>query len=480
MPMHKFYPMLVIVTIYVLVGALYARQTPAWQAPDEPAHYNYVRQLADGRLPVMALGDYDEAYRHEVISARFDPRYDLSTITYEDWQPPLYYLLQTPVYWLTGGSLFAMRLVSVLLGAGVVILAYGAARLLFPRQPWVAWTTAVFVAFLPQHVAIMASVNNDALAELLIAAIANLLLRWASLPGAQPRQLLAMGTLLGLGFLTKGTVYLMAPVVGAALVWRYGRQWRAFIRHGMQLFGPALLLGALWWGRNMAVYGGLDFMGKVRHDAVVIGQIRTAEWVTLYGVMGTMQRFGQTTFNSFWGQFGWMALPLLNPPWLYPLLWLLVGTAVLGLMLTPFVWSQGKRSVHARLAPPKGTASEGAASEGATSEGATSEGLVPSPHQVSTSHLQIFLLLLLFLLTVGLHVGYNLTFVQHQGRYLFPALLPISLGLAIGWETVIWLLIRPWLPRFAWLFYMLPVGLGLGLVGLDVYALYRVIIPHLT
>ncbi len=465
MPMRQFYPLLVIVTIYVLVGVLYARQTPAWQAPDEPAHYNYVRQLADGRLPIMALGDYDEAYRHEIISSGFDPRYDISTITYEDWQPPLYYLLQTPIYRLTGGSLFAMRLVSVLLGAGVVILAYGAAGLLFPRQPWVAWTTAVFVAFLPQHMAIMASVNNDALAELLIAAILSVLLRWAQSPGAQPARLLAMGTLLGLGFLTKGTVYLMAPVVGAALVWRYGGQWRAFIRQSLQLFGPALLLGALWWGRNIAVYGGLDFMGKARHDAVVIGQIRTTEWVALYGLLGTVQRFGQTTFNSFWGQFGWMALPLLNPPWLYPLLWLLVGTAVLGLVLTPFVWSQGKRSLHPRFAPPKGAAAEG---------------LVLSPCQASSWHLQFFLLLLLFLLTVGLHVGYNLTFVQHQGRYLFPALIPIGLGLAVGWETGLWLLVRPWLPRFAWLFYMLPVGLGLGLVVLDVYALYRVIIPHLT
>ncbi len=41
------------------LGALFAVQTPAWQAPDEPAHYNYVRYLAEnGAFPVLHMGDY--------------------------------------------------------------------------------------------------------------------------------------------------------------------------------------------------------------------------------------------------------------------------------------------------------------------------------------------------------------------------------------------------------------------------------------
>jgi hypothetical protein len=33
---------------------------------------------------------------------------------------------------------------------------------------------------------------------------------------------------------------------------------------------------------------------------------------------------------------------------------------------------------------------------------------------------------------VGAFLYYNLTFVQHQGRYLFPALVPIALAMAYG------------------------------------------------
>lgn len=442
--MHKSIPLLIIVITYFGLGILYARQTPAWQSPDEPAHYNYVRQLADGRLPVMAWGDYDELYRNEVVSSRFAPEYDISPITYEDWQPPLYYLLQTPVFLFTGGSLVAMRLLSLVLGAGVVVLAYAVARLLLPQQAWVGWSTAVLVAFLPQHLHIMASANNDALAELLIAALLLLLLKWTQQPETS-RLLWWLGLLLGLGFLTKGTVYLMAPVIAVALVWQKWRQWGQIVRDGLRVFAPAFLLGALWWGRNLVVYGGLDILGKTRHDAVVVGQIRTAEWITQYGLGGTVTRFLQTTFNSFWGQFGWMAVPM--PPRIVGLLLLLVVTAVIGFLLAPFVWP--------------------------ASPGASQRWL----RRLPISNLQFTILALLTLFTVVLYVGYNLTFVQHQGRYLFPALIPLMLGTAVGLGA--WVVILAEKVRQPHLPYLLPVGLGLALVLLDLVALYRYMLPNL-
>ena len=181
--LRKRWPLLLILISYLFVGGLYAAQVPAWQAPDEPAHYNYIRQLTEGNLPVMAAGDYDQAYLDEIRTALFAPEYSIADIEYEDWQPPLYYLLLTPVFLLSNGSLFALRLVSLMLGAGVIWLAYSTARLLFPEAEWVAWSTAVFIAFIPQHVAMLASVNNDSLSELLIALLLYLTLRWVTRAG---------------------------------------------------------------------------------------------------------------------------------------------------------------------------------------------------------------------------------------------------------------------------------------------------------
>ena len=441
---QKRWPLLLILVGYLLVGGLYAAQVPKWQAPDEPAHYNYIRQLADGSLPVMLQGDYDEAYLNEIKGARFAPEYSVEEIEYEDWQPPLYYLLLTPIFLLTGGALLPLRLASLLLGAGVIFLAYQIARLLFPQAEWVAWSTAVFVAFIPQHIAMLASVNNDSLSELLIALLLYLTLRWVMRDGVRNLRadrgwLIGLGVVLGLGFLTKATVYLMAPVLGVALLWQYWRTWSRLFQAGVLLFAPAFMLGALWWVRNIAVYGGLDVLGKAAHDAVVVGQPRTVEWIGRYGLMETVERFLQTTFNSFWGQFGWMAVPMRIE--VYWLLLILCGTAVLGLLLYRFTTTQ-----------------------------------VPVQFR---SRLPVLILWLTFLLTLTIHVGYNFTFVQHQGRYLFPALIPIALGLSLGLGTWLLLVERPFRRERPLLVNYLPLGMGAALVLLDIFALFSFILPEL-
>ncbi len=436
-PMRKHWPLALILLVYLIIGSLYALLTPPWQTPDEPAHYNYVRQLAAGRLPVIESGDYDQAYLTEVVfQSAFAPQYDLSIIEYEDWQPPLYYLLQTPAYLLTGASLTAMRILSLLMGAGVVCLAYAIVLRLLPQEQWLALTTAVFVAFLPQHMAMMAALNNDSLAELMIAATLFLLVVIGD-TRTQPTngQLLLLGALLGLGYLTKGTVYPLTAVVGLVLLWRYWHEWRGFLQAVVLVGVPAFALGIFWWGRNMAVYGGLDILGKAAHDSVVVGQPRTAAWIAELGLAETLQRFVETTFNSFWGQFGWMTVPMMHPAWLYPLLWIFTGIVLVGLVVE-----------------------------------------LRRYRQTDITRLQWFSLAGLLLLTLGVHVAYNLTFVQHQGRYLFPALVPIGFGVAVG----LGLWIRPLRRRWPHAVYLIPLGLALLLITLDLYALFRVILPALA
>ena len=433
---------------YLVLGVLFAVRTPPWQAPDEPAHVNYVRQLVEGDWPVIAPGDWDQAYLSQIVGAEFAPAYPVDGITYEDWQPPLYYLLQAPIYALTGGSLTAMRLLSVALGAGVVALAYMVGRAVFGRAA-PALAVAAFVAFLPQHLAILGSVNNDALSELIIAAILALLVtRWPDAPPAagraERRRLLALGLLLGAGFLTKGQAYLMAPVVGLFLLVRYwprpGRSPRSvtsIVSPLLWVFAPALLMGAVVWGRNAAVYGGLDVLARAAHDEVVVGQPRTAEWLAQYGLAGTLGRFARTTFVSFWGQFGWMAAPL--PGWMVAGLLGLTGVAALGLILA---WLGVGRT-----------------------------GVGPRPPNAQPHRQQAWVLGLTFLLTLGLHMAYNLTFVQHQGRYLYPALIPIAVGFVVGLGY--WL--RPLARRWAWAEWLLPVGVAGVLIGISLFALWRIL-----
>ncbi len=447
-PMRRVSPLWLILLAYLMVASAYAYFTPAWEAPDEPAHYNYIRQLAAGHLPVIEPGDYNQSYLVEVaFEAHFAPEYSLDPLQYEDWQPPLYYLLLAPLYWVADGSLLALRLFSLLLGAVVVALAYQIASRLFPARRWIAVTSAAFIAFVPQHVAVLASLNNDSLAELLIAAILLRLVEWLraasgrSTPTAGQRYLLELGFLLGLGFLTKATVYPLALVVGL-VVWRHlWPDWQRIGRASLATSLPAIALGALWWGRNIAIYGGLDILGKAAHDRVVVGQPRTVELVANLGLSGALNKFVKTTFDSFWGQFGWMTVPL--PGWIYRLLWgfsFLVAAGLLRLLI---------RRYYSGAALPENP-----------------EAGLPG---------RTFMLLSTFLFAVGVLVGYNFTFEQHQGRYLFPALIPIGIGVALG--LGVWL--EPICRRWPYSAQLLPGVLALALIALDYWALFRVILPAL-
>ena len=454
--MRQYVPIGLVLIAFLIIGSLYAFFTPDWQAPDEPAHYNYIRQLASGRLPIIEQGDYDQAYQNLVISSQFDPQYPVVSFEYEDYQPPLYYLLQTPIYLVTGGSLDWMRLFSVLLGAGVVLLSYLVVLALFPGRTWLALIAAIFVAFLPQHVAMMAAINNDALAELLIAGILLLLLYIIlSTPDGNGLDLdsfsssarwkwLLIGVLLGLGFLTKVTVYLLVPAILLVQFWLYRGRRPLLIRGLMLVFTPALVLGLIWWIRNIVVYDSLDPVGNLAHNTIVVGQPRTAEWLANSGTFVFLKGFIQTTFQSFWGQFGWMGVPM--PTWVY--IPLAVFTILVGIGL---IWHLFQTRDRVQNAGYESDASK--------------------PKRAS-----FVLLLGVFLLSAAAYIAYNVTFVQHQGRYLFPALIPISLGVAVGIAA----LMKPLTSRWPNAVYLLPLLFAVALIMLDLLALFRFIVPSLT
>jgi len=88
----------------------------------------------------------------------------------------------------------------------------------------------------------------------------------------------------------------------------------------------------------------------------------------------------------------------------------------------------------------------------------------------------IIILIGTFAMSLLVYLAYNVTFVQHQGRYLFSALIPISIGVAAAWG----LLISSISGRWSSAAYLLPVFLVLSLALLDIIALFRFIVPSLA
>lgn len=398
---------------YLVVAVLYAIRVPAWNAPDEPAHYNFIRSIAvDHRLPILEPGDYNQARLSRLVSEHFPPGQSIAGLQYESHQPPLYYLIESPVFLATQRlgerrQVVALRLVTVLIGALFVLATYRLASLIFPRATPYPLAAAAFVAFIPMHVFMDAAIDNDALAELMVCLTLIVLVSDFRRPQA-PRHDWLAGVLVGLSILTKLVAGITAVLVvvgflGSALLSvnrkKSLREWpvRVF-RSGL----IAALISGWWFVRNVVSYGIGDPFGLRRHAQVVVGQPLTP---TLS--LATIRQMLLTAFHSFWGQFGWMGIPYTNQT--YAVLTTLSVLVGFGILI--FVW----RMLRQPWLPDE-----------------TVDDKVTA--LVFTRAQRWSLILLAFTVacvTVGV-IFYNMRYLQPQGRYLFPTLPGLAVFSAAG------------------------------------------------
>ncbi len=453
----RFLVVLVII-IEIIFGVLYAVNTPRWEAPDEPAQFNYVRHVAEtGTLPVLMVGDYDQAFLEKIKSDKFPPSLSVDAIRYESYEPPLYYLAAAPIYLITRAAGFdvvlALRLFSVVLGAMLLVLAYRVFIHVFSSNSLLAAAGVGFMATVPMHIAMSAAINADTFAELVLAML--LLISFARASGAlgDGRFVLVGGIVYGLALLTSIKIYpsglllILAEVAFRSRRLEVGdwksrigyRQPAVFSRRSallgakvlVLLFCVSMIVSAWWFARNALVYGGGDIFGLARHDLVVTGQPTTAEWVAKYGLKNGMADFFIITFKSFWAQFGWMGV-LVNDR-LYVGLFLLTALAGFGALVWLF-----------RLVREGGK-------------------------EVEQTRWNWGILGIWMLVAFLDHVFYNLRYFQPQGRYLFPALIPIAAFGVIGLYEVVD-------KRYVWGMFSL---LYLVMLAVDFISLYWFIIPQL-
>ncbi len=376
--------------LYLVSACLHAFLVPTGQtgyqnAPDEAAHVQFARAVAHGHLPTHA-----------------DDRG--SPPAYEWHQPPLYYVLAAPFSFLGDR---AIRGVSIICGLLSLLLIFRGVRLLFPNDPQLAVLALGIAALTPTHIAITSTVNNDALLELCFSW--TLLLLIASLLGGFTRwRACWLGVALAAALLTKATALLLIPVVLLALilVTRTGEAWREVVGNALYSAGFALVLTGWWFVRNMRLYG--ELVPIKTFNQAFGGTATAAKMQAAWGGMGPyLLRTGQWSFQSFWAVFGTpesakLGIPIFLPgallgPQLYGIISLVVVASLVGMGL-----------LHLRC-------------------------------KTEFTQVQIFAIWLLAatLLLVGLaFVGFLLKYFQAQGRYLYPAMLPISLFLALGWRAL--------------------------------------------
>ncbi len=385
--------------LYLVLGMTFGVVVPLWEAPDEVRHFAYAKYLIDNfSLPPLShifeenpvtLAFHPPLYHALISSLAYgypeqDPQRDIQPAG-GDGRRSYIYEVDGVRFPYRGIPLRAhlMRVVSLLLGIGVIVCAWCIAAEIFPAERQLAFTAAAIVALNPQFIFINGSVNDQALSNPLGSVVLLMLARVIS-AGLTPALSIVLGLAFGAALLTTTSAVLFVPVILAAVLASGAGPKKASICLAL-IFAIAVVVAGGWYLRNEFLWHD-PFLLKLHRE--VFGKpflresnMSTIEFINLLRLL----------HRSFWGVFGSMNVPL--PTLIYWMLECFTGLCVVGFLRAMRKWRE-------RF----------------------------SPRQLGV--------ILVFLLAVVLFfcsiVQYNFTFISAQGRYLFIVLPAVGILGAVG------------------------------------------------
>lgn len=321
-----------ICAVYLVLATVYSVTTPIFEASDELWHYPMVAYLADNGLalpvqdpavPTVWRQEGSQPPLYYMIAAVLTSWIDTSDLQQVRQQNPhadigvvvpdgnvnmVIHDFEREASW--SGMVLAVhvvRLCSVVLGLGTVIVTYLLTRTIFPEYPLAAVGAAALNALLPMFLFIAGSVNNDNLSTLLGNLLALLIVRLLlreSMPAI--RDYAIIGVVAGAGMLAKFNIGFLLPLVALALliVSLRHKTIRPLLIGGLISGGLTILIAGWWYLRNDQLYGdptGLNvFLDIVGRRAI------PANLAQLWS-----ERF--SFLRAFWGFFGGMNVPYPDP-----------------------------------------------------------------------------------------------------------------------------------------------------------------------
>ena len=440
MPMSDHKTILGFILLLTLVrGVIYASIVPPWQAPDEPAQFERVR-ASQSILEWNSTSENEPDWYDDLIVSLFTfNHWDFTKSSRPEYVPnspagnyiPLYQEIygglygSRPAYVAIGWPLFLarsqhitlqlywVRLNTVLMNVGIVVLAYLITKTIFPTQSFLILGVPLLIMFNPQHTHILSTVNNGNFAELLATLTLYFVIRSVIKGFSWVNSFLILIFSL-LAIWAKATAYFLPFVIatiGVFYLWQYRRYWR-------WLIAPTII----------AVGVSLYFI-PLRFKLLLI-----TTWQNLdTGALGLDPIVPLDLFRSFWAMPG-AAVVKLHPVW-YQLLAIGCILAVIGLAICAKV---NYRKFFLK--------------------------------QYQSQFQAIVILIVAATVALGILLSWNTltnTIIYRQGRSIYPVIVPISLFIMLGWQQ----LIPPiWRNQS-----LIPISLALFLF--DTMVLFNYIVP---
>jgi 4-amino-4-deoxy-L-arabinose transferase-like glycosyltransferase len=336
----------IVLAAYLALVVAYGLSSPIYEPTDEIRHFRYVRHIiVYHELPVQsAEGPRAQSHHPPLyyalgalaswwVPVEQDVYYDPPTNPHWDnrhWEVSddnknqyLHGADETFPFHGVALAVYAVRCVTMLIGAGVVCLTYCIGREIFSNRPVLAAGAAALVAFDPQFIYLSGAINND-----VAAALAGTAVLWACVRlvrrGPSWRADVTLGVLYGLALLTKFNLLALLALIELAYalaVWRT-RRLQVFLRGNLIVLGLAAVIAGWWFGRNYVLYG--DLTGISTLNELWAGRPFSE------GLWAIPQSLPYL-WSSVWGRFGYGQLPL--PEAVYQGLFWFCAAALAGLLV---------------------------------------------------------------------------------------------------------------------------------------------------
>ncbi len=319
-------------------------------------------------------------------------------VTKESHQPPLYYWLVQPIYqltksWSERGSVVALRFFGLIISSTVIIMTYFMMRKLFLGNDLISLTATALVALNPQFIYMSGIINNDVLTNMLAALCLLLLILFIVKGGWNWVRTLVFCLVGTAAFLTKTVLWPFVSVLFITALWRSGKKQ---LLHSLLVFSPLYAVMVWWLARNQRLYGSLTGFNYLK-DLWYSEQHR--DFLNLSGIWNWLK----TLYESFWARFGYFDLAL--PRVYYVIVEVLGLLAIIGFIA--FLFNKFK--------------------------------IMDKDRRASI----LLMIILAAVILVGVF-GYNLSFYQPQGRYMFSIIGIYGLIMAVGLLQLLPRFLKKW------------------------------------
>lgn len=398
---------LYILAYFLFFNASFVFLVPPFEANDEPYHLEYINYIVkNSSLP----NQLNEKEKVNIEGHQFPLYYIFAgSLIKLIWgnSPVNFSLIYNKKHFTAGGTeslvpvfnhlynnpfldsesktkFYFLRMLSLSLAALNLFFIYKIASLFFHNNKAVL-LCVFFAASLPQFIFISSTISNDNLANLLSSAAIFTFLKYLKKPSL--KSVIVFGILFSLCIITKKTLFFLIPAVFLSLVYSFYKKTIhkksvfAFLFFAIAL---AALVSGWFFYRNYIQYNDI-FLSEIEKLTVPM-HYSPKPIYSLY----FLYPFIPGLFGSFIGVFGWMnaAIPLFA----YVIYFFIFLLCVAGII---------KNKSFKKLSPEK-----------------------------------IFTLSSILICLAGI-VYYNLSYSQHQGRFLFPVLALIAAGTTAGLQKLL-------------------------------------------